>query len=79
MRVEFTNGRIDRNFSPEWGDSGIVRIDKIPQLVESLVTQRRSMLKYIELLHDTIDQIREKNAICDMPGCFTAGCGSDHK
>lgn len=77
--VEFNNGRVERHFTKEWLDSGMIKQDAIPKLVASLVTRQVEMTEYIEALHDKIDWILEKNNCCDMPGCLTANCGSDHK
>lgn len=78
--VEFDeNGKVDRRFTKQWLESGIINKDKIPDLVVSLVTQEKEMVEYIEALHDKIDWILKKNNCCNIPTCFTAGCTSDHK
>lgn len=77
--IRFSHGKVDRRFDKEWAESGIINMDRVPMLVESLIDQRQSMMAYIEILHNTIDTIREKNHICDVAECFTANCGSDHK
>lgn len=78
--IEFDdNGKVNRRFTKEWADSGMIKKDAIPKLVASLVEQQKSMVDYIEQLHDKIDWILEKNNCCDMPSCFTANCTSDHK
>ena len=77
--INFENGKVDRKFTKEWSTSGIINMDKIPSLVQSLVDQKKSMLAYIEVLHDKLDYIMQKNHICDIPECHIAGCTSDHK
>lgn len=77
--IKFHNGGVVRKFTPEWGDSGMIRVEKIADVVSIIVTQRKEMMDYIEALHDKIDWILEKNQCCDVNGCLTAGCGSDHK
>lgn len=77
--VEFEDGKVDRRFTKEWFDSGMIKKDAIPKLVASVVEQQKQMVEYIEALHNKIDWILEKNKCCDMPSCFTAGCTSDHK
>lgn len=77
--IEFENGKVDRRFTQEWADSGFIRKEAIPKLVASLVTQQEEMVDYIGALHDKIDWILQKNHCCDVPGCLTAGCTSDHK
>lgn len=77
--IEFTHGVVNRKFTAEWGNSGIINMEKIPQLVTSLVHQRAEMIKYIEALHDKIDWILQRNNCCDMPTCLRANCTSDHK
>lgn len=76
---DYNSGKIKRKFNQEWATSGFINIDKIPDMVKSLVEQRNSMIKYIEELHDKIDNLIEHNNICDCPSCHTAGCTSDHK
>lgn len=77
--IEFTDGVVDRRFTKEWSESGIINYKKIPDLVTSLVSQKTEMVAYIEALHDKIDWILQKNKCCDVSGCLTAGCTSDHK
>jgi len=79
LKWNYNTGKIDRRFTKEWSQEGFINSEKIPLLVEGLITQRQSMIEYIEVLHDKIDDIIEKNDICDSPGCHTAGCTSDHK
>jgi len=76
---DYNSGKIERKFTKEWANSGFINMDKIPDMVRSLVEQRNSMIEYIEALHNKIDDIIEKNNICDNPHCHTAGCTSDHK
>lgn len=77
--IEFENGKVHRRFTEEWKDSGFINLDKLPEMTKVLVDQRKSMMEYIEALHDKIDWILEKNNCCDLPTCFTANCTSDHK
>jgi hypothetical protein len=78
-QINFEDGKVDRRFTREWSTSGIINIERLPNMVESLISDRKGMIAYIEELHNTLDYILKKNGCCDMPGCFTAGCGSDHK
>lgn len=75
--MKFEDGKLHRVFTPEWDNSGIVNMDKVPQLVESMVSQRKNMVEYIEELHEFIDVMMEKHDICDF--CLDINCGSDHK
>lgn len=77
--IEFTDGRIDRRYTKEWSTSGFINLEKLPDIVANVLNQRKEMVAYIEALHDKIDWILEKNQCCDVSGCLTAGCGSDHK
>lgn len=77
--IQFDYGKVERQFTKEWANSGMIRVERIPDMVSSLVTSRSEMVEYIEALHDKIDWILEKNKCCDMPSCLTAGCTSDHK
>lgn len=74
-----TDGRVERKFTPEWASSGIVRVERIGDMVQSIVTQRGEMVKYIEALHNKLDDIMRKNKVCEFPECHTAFCTSDHK
>lgn len=76
---EYNTGKVHRKFTEEWSNSGFINMDKIPDLVGSLVTERKNMVEYIEALHNKIDHIMQKNAICPNSDCHTAGCTSDHK
>lgn len=79
-KVNFNHmGRVQRKFNHEWANESLFNMEKLPALVTIMVEQRRSMMDYIRELHDKIDFIMEKNHICNMPGCHTAGCTSDHK
>lgn len=78
-RVEFDRGRVNRRFTEEWSRSSFINIEKLPDMMQSVLEARKSMLKYIEALHDKIDWILEKNKCCNMPSCLRAGCTSDHK
>lgn len=62
-RLDWEDGKVRRKFTKEWATSGSVEIDKIPAYVKSIVVQRKSMVTYIELLHDKIDELskEEKN------------------
>ncbi len=77
--IKFNDGLVDRHFTPEWKESGIICMDRVPDLVASLVTHRTEMVDYIEALHDKIDWILKTNNCCDIPSCLTANCTSDHK
>lgn len=72
-----TDGKIDRKFDSEWDGSGFINLDKLPDMVGCLVSQKKNMVEYIGSLHDMIDKIVEKNNICDT--CLNSNCGSDHK
>jgi hypothetical protein len=76
---DYNSGKIKRNFTNEWGNSGWFNMEKLPDVVTALIEQRKSMIAYIEALHNKIDEIIEKNNICDNPHCHTANCTSDHK
>lgn len=71
------DGTIDRRFTEEWSQSGIINLDKVPDLVVSLVQQRKSMIKYIEELHKLLEHIIKKNVVC--PICLNTMCESEHK
>jgi len=77
--LSFQDGKIERHYTDKWLHSGIVNMDELPTLIASVVAQRKEMVAYIEALYDKIDWILEKNRCCDMEGCLTAGCTSDHK
>lgn len=77
--IAFEDGKIDRRFTEQWSESGVINMARLPDLVQSVLTQRREMVAYIEALHDKIDWILERNRCCDMPSCLRAGCTSDHK
>ena len=68
------SGLIDRKFTKEWSQSGYINMDKVPDVVQSLITQRHSMIDYIELLHDNIDKLIIENNICNCPSCDVDGC-----
>lgn len=70
---------IKRRFTEDWRNSGIINKDSIPDLITSLIAAEKEMVKYIEALHDKIDDLIIKNNICDIPSCHTANCTSDHK
>jgi hypothetical protein len=77
--LNFEDGRIKRRYTEAWLRQGLINMNELPHLIESLVAQRREMVAYIEALHDKIDWILEVNKCCDIPSCFRAGCTSDHK
>lgn len=79
LDFNYNNGKIERKFTKEWSNNGFINMDKIPNMVQSLVDQRNSMIEYIEALHDKIDKIIDDNDICYSPDCHRAGCTSDHK
>ena len=79
LQWNYNNRKISRKFTAEWSVSGFINMDKLPEMVESVIVQRKQMIAYIELLHDKIDDLIEKNNICDCPSCHRAGCTSDHK
>ena len=74
-----TYGRVDRKFTPEWSTGGIVRVERLGDIVQSVVTQRSEMISYIEALHNKLDDLMTKNKICEYPECHMAFCTSDHK
>jgi hypothetical protein len=42
--VRFSGSKVERRFTDEWAQQGIVRIEALPRLVETLVAQREEML-----------------------------------
>ena len=72
-----TDGKINRKFTEEWDGSGFINLDKLPEMVGCLVSHKKNMVEYIELLHDLIDRIVDENNLCD--NCLISNCGSDHK
>lgn len=79
IEIRFEDGRVHRRFTKQWSEQGIINMHQLPSLVQSLVSQRQEMIDYIEVLHNNIDYILRHNRCCDMLGCLTAGCTSDHK
>lgn len=77
--VEFEGRKVRRRFTYEWAAQGIINVEQLPRLVESLVSERRNMVDYISQLHSIIDNLLEKNNCCDVPSCFTANCMSSDK
>lgn len=71
------NGVINKRYTKEWSESGVINMDKLPGLIASEISQKKRMLQYIEALHKKFEEIIKKNNIC--PICYTANCGSDHK
>jgi hypothetical protein len=63
----------------EYPHGSIINKDRVPDLVKSLVVQQQSMIEYIELLHDKMDDVFEKNNICNCTTCHRANCTSDHQ
>lgn len=79
-QIEFNSDMsVNRKFTEQWRKSGLINTDEIPRLIESLVEKEKSMVAYIEALHDKLDFIIKKNHICHIPSCHTANCDSDHK
>ena len=76
-QIRITDGKVDRKFTKEWSNSGFVNLDKLPEMVTSLVAQKNSMVDYIKALHDKLDDLSEINNLCDL--CGIANCESDHK
>jgi hypothetical protein len=68
----YNSGKIERKFTAEWHNSGMINVEKIPDMVKSLVESRKAMIEYIELLHNKLDDIIEKNQICHNSYCHTA-------
>lgn len=79
VKFRYQDGLVDRRYTQEWATSGFINIDNVPKLIDSIVQQRKEMIAYIEALHDRLDHIIQKNNICNIPECHTAGCTSDHK
>lgn len=75
--ILFKAGKIYRKFSPEWAEQGLFNVNKLPDLMATVITSRREMVAYIAALHDKIEWIFEHNNCCGV--CFTADCISDHK
>lgn len=79
LNWDYNTGKVKRSFTNEWANSGWFNMEKLPDVVTALIEQRKSMIEYIEALHNKMDDLMEKNRICDNPHCHTAGCTSDHK
>ena len=79
LNFDYDSGKIERRFDKEWSNSGFINMEKIPNMVQVLVDQRKEMIEYIEALHNKIDKLIDDNNICSDPSCHTAGCTSDHK
>lgn len=79
LEWDYNSRLIKRKFTNEWSNSGFINMDKLPDMVSVLVEQRKSMMAYIEALHDKIDKLIIDNNICDCPSHHIAGCTSDHK
>ncbi len=75
--IEIEDGKVKRQFTSGWSNSGFINLDQLPKMVKSLVDQKNSMVEYIEALHDKIDKLIEINNLCDI--CGTPNCQSDHK
>ena len=57
MKIDIKDSKVDRRFTQKWSDSGFIRLDKLPEMVESVIVQKKCMVDYIEILHDKIDQL----------------------
>lgn len=79
LNFDYNTGKIKRVFTKEWSESGFINMNKLPDMVASLVEQRKSMIEYIDQLHDKIDNLMEHNKICTNQHCHTAFCESEHK
>ncbi len=62
-RPVYAEGKIRRRYTPEWMDSGTIKLSDIPRFVAALESQHRAMVEYIGMLHDEID-----NLLADMRG-----------
>lgn len=71
--------KVERKFTREWNNKGLVNEEKLPELIEHLVEEKRNMIDYIESLHDKLDYVLQHNKCCSNSNCLTAGCTSDHK
>jgi hypothetical protein len=55
------DGKIERRFTPEWKESGELKIDELlPKLVTVVIAQISVMVDYIEQLHNEIDRLNQK-------------------
>ncbi len=79
LEFNYNSRLVERKFTKEWGNSGFINMEKIPDMVKVLVEQRKEIINYIEILHNKIDKLIIDNEICDCPSCHRAGCTSDHK
>lgn len=61
------DGSVDRRFTPEWAAFGIIRIEKIPELVASIVSNRTDMVNYIAELHNCIDELKKYISQLEAP------------
>lgn len=77
IEFNYNTGKVERKFTPEQFNQGAINMDRLPDLVKSLVEQNKSMREYINSLHDMIDDVFKKNHICII--CEVAECQSDHK
>ena len=58
MEVKFeNNGKVKRRFNKDWQEQGVIRTSMVPLIVQSVVDQRKSMIEYIDKLHDKIDEL----------------------
>ena len=78
MALKFEDGKVHRVFTEEWSNSGFINLDKLPEMVGSLVSQKQSMMNHIKECHDLIDKIVDKHHICTVAGCLKSNCTSDH-
>lgn len=60
IEYDIQSKKIKRKFTPAWAKSGKVDIDEVlPKYIDALITQRKSMVSYIELLHNEIDRLQD--------------------
>lgn len=57
IELTFIDGKIHRRFTESWRKSGDVDDEKIPEWIAAFMSQRRNMVRYIEALHDKIDEL----------------------
>lgn len=59
IMIKIKDGKIERRFTEKWNRSGFINMDKVPQMVESIVSSKNAMMLYIEELHNKIDELIE--------------------
>lgn len=64
-KITYKANKVDRRFTKDWAESGAIRADKLPQLMASALEQRKSMIEYIEALHDALDRVLDVAKTCD--------------